>query len=185
MYAYIKGTIKGQDASSIVLEQQNIGYLIHTPNPYQFQLEEEVYVYVYQYVREDQITLYGFKTPEDKEMFLRLISVKGIGPKGALSILASGTTPQIIEAIESENVTLLKKYPGIGPKAAQQIILDLKGKLAKDVQKVTTSELIDVEEALIALGYNNKAISRVIKQLSGKKGSTDELIRLALQMMLK
>jgi Holliday junction DNA helicase RuvA len=118
-------------------------------------------------------------------MFLRLISVKGIGPKGALSILASGTTPQIIEAIESENVTLLKKYPGIGPKAAQQIILDLKGKLAKDVEKIARTELIDVEEALFALGYNKQAISRVIKELAGKEGTTDELIRLALQMMLK
>ena len=129
MYFYIKGTVVEQYGSYIVLDKDNIGYLINVANPYSFELNKEYKVFIYQQIREDENSLYGFKTLEEKDLFLKLISVKGIGPKMALPILATGSINGIVDAIERENILYLKKFPKIGEKAARQIILDLKGKI--------------------------------------------------------
>ena len=124
-----KGIIKEIESSYIVIDNHGIGYLIYTANPYQFHEEEEVKIYVYQQIREDENTLYGFKTKEEKDLFLQLIQVKGLGCKMALPMFATGSSDGIIDAIERENILYLKKFPKIGDKLARQIILDLKGKL--------------------------------------------------------
>ena len=90
MYEYIKGIVKKIESNYIVLENNGVGYLIYTGNPYSFNVGEEYTVYVYQYVREDEISLYGFKTMEEKELFLKLISVNGLGCKMTLPMLATG-----------------------------------------------------------------------------------------------
>ena len=128
MYSYIKGIIVDMARDHIVVDNQGIGYLIYVSNPYQFTKGKETLVYVYQQVKEDGILLFGFLSKEEKDLFLKLIMVKGIGCKTAICILASGDVNAIIQAIESKNIVYLKKIPGIGPKAAQQIILDLQGK---------------------------------------------------------
>ena len=125
MYFYIKGTVVEQYGSYIVLDKDNIGYLINVANPYSFELNKEYKVFIYQQIREDENSLYGFKTLEEKDLFLKLISVKGIGPKMALPILATVSINGIVDAIERENILYLKKFPKIGEKAARQIILDL------------------------------------------------------------
>ena len=185
MYGYIKGTVTKITPKNIICENSGIGYLLIVSNPYNFQLQKEYKIYVYQYVRQDMIDLYGFMSEEEKELFLKLISVSGIGPKSALSILASGTVSQIVGAIEARNDAYLRKFPGIGAKASQQIILDLKGKLNFEEELTPTSgNLQDVEEALIALGYHKKEIAKVL----GKLDATLEvglLIKQALQMMMK
>jgi Holliday junction DNA helicase RuvA len=129
MYATIQGIVTSIEPTHIVVENQGIGYLILTPNPYASSLNDHVKMYVHHYVKEDINALYGFKEIEYKHMFLKLINVSGIGPKSALSILATDDLKGLIQAIELADVNYLKKYPGIGPKSAQQIILDLKGKL--------------------------------------------------------
>lgn len=181
MYAYLHGVVTEQTGNAVVLELNQIGYHIITPNPYVFHLHATVTIYTYQHVREDLIELYGFQTKEERELFLRLISVKGIGPKGALAVLATGSVVDIVTAIETGNSTYLRKFPGIGPKASQQIILDLKGKL--DQSTSMNSDLIDVKEVLKSLGYNVKEINKVLPKLENDK--IDNMVKQALQLMLK
>lgn len=185
MYGYIKGIITKITPKNIIVENNGIGYLLIVGNPYNFKLNTEYKIYTHQYVKEDILDLYGFTAEEEKELFLKLISVSGIGPKSALSILASGSVKEIVNAIESRNDAYLRKFPGIGTKASQQIILDLRGKLAfTDQLPVPNSKLEDVEGALLALGYNKKEISKVLSKLDA---GLDEgtLVKLALRQMIK
>ena len=131
MYAYIKGQLTQLFPTHVVVETQGIGYEIQTPNSYRFQqfYNQAVTIYTSLIVREDAQLLYGFINEEEKEMFLNLIKVTGIGPKSALAILATSTPNEVKRAIEDENDAYLTKFPGIGKKTARQIILDLKGKV--------------------------------------------------------
>ena len=185
MYGYIKGVVTKVTQKYVILENNGIGYLLIVSNPYKFKLNEECKIYTYQYVREDIIDLYGFVTEEEKDLFLKLISVSGIGPKTALSILASGTVSEIIKAIETRNDTYLRKFPGIGAKASQQIILDLKGKISFD-EEVTygNSKAEDVELALISLGYSKKEITKALAKLDMNQDEAT-LVKLDLQQMIK
>ncbi len=183
MYEYIKGKVTKITPKYIVLENNNIGYLLIVPNPYNYKVDEEAKVYIHQYVKEDVLDLYGFKAEDEKELFLKLISVSGIGPKSALSILASGTVSEITFAIESGNDAYLKKFPGIGSKASLQIILDLKGKI-KTEAIVVNPALKDVEDALIALGYSKKELGKILNKLDPSK-EVGVLIKEALKMLIK
>lgn len=107
-----------------------MGYRIKVPNPYQFELNIPLTtIYLHYHIREDAQELFGFITHEERDMFENLINVKGLGPKGALAILASSTPIEIIHALNNANTTFFNQFPGIGPKLSQQIILDLKGNL--------------------------------------------------------
>ena len=187
MYGYIKGKITKITPKNVILENNGIGYLIIVPNPYNFELNKEYTIYTHLHVREDIFELYGFSLYDEKELFLKLISVSGIGPKSALSILATGTVNEIITAIENKNDAYLRKFPGIGSKASQQIILDLNGKLSyTDVVPLNqaSSKLQDVEDALIALGYSKKETSKVISKLDNNL-SEGELVKEALKKLVK
>ena len=185
MYSYLNGLITDINPNNIIVEVDNIGYEVLTPNPYDFKLEKIERVFVFHYVREDMIRLYGFKTKEAKKLFIKLLSVKGIGPKSAIAILATGNVDDVIGAIEIGNVKFLSKFPGIGPKASQQIILDLKGKLTFEADSIILNNNIsDVEEALKSLGYRAKEIKKAVKGLDNSK-PTNQLLKDALQQMLK
>ncbi len=185
MYEYIIGKVTKIESNYIVLENNNIGYMIYCPNPYVFNEDKEYKIYLYQQVREDELSLFGFKLIEEKEMFLKLIEVKGIGPKMALPMLATGTPEGLIDAIERENILYLKKFPKIGDKIARQIILDLKGKLVSKndvgVKGVDTDELTDT---LKALGYKNNNINKILPKINHEL-SLEEQIREALKLLLK
>lgn len=185
MYNYIKGTITDINAKSITLECNNIGYNLYTPNPFSFSLNENATIYTYLHVREDIFELYGFKTQKERDFFFKLISVKGIGPKGALAILAGGDSQEIIEAINSNNIKFLQKFPGVGPKASQQIILDLHGKLDLDNIKSSKVKNPNIEQALEALknlGYKPQELKKVIPVLEANETlSIGALIKLALK----
>lgn len=183
MYAYIKGFIKEIESNYIVLDNNGIGYLIYTPNPYSFNLNEEYTVYIYQNVKEDELTLYGFKLKEEKDLFLKLIEVKGLGCKMALPIIATGSINCIIDAIERENILYLKKFPKIGDKVAKQIILDLKGKLNTN-GVVTTSNNDELIEVLKGLGYKLTDILKVVRQVNTNLSLEDQ-IKEALKLFLK
>lgn len=186
MYSYIFGKITEIESTYVTVETGGIGYLVYTPNPYSFTVGEEQKVFVYQVIREDENSLYGFKTKEEKEMFLKLISVKGLGPKMALPILATGSISGIMDAIERENILYLKKFPKIGDKVAKQIILDLKGKISiSGVESTSTGasyeELIEV---LKGLGYKDKEIKAIVVKVPSDLSIEDQ-VKEALKLLLK
>lgn len=181
MYEYIKGNIINIEANYVVIENNGIGYIVYVANPYSYKLESNT-IYVYQYVKEDELSLYGFKDKKEKDLFLKLIGVKGLGCKMALPMFATGSTDSIISAIESENINYLKKFPKIGDKVARQIILDLKGKLVSNsVNVVDNSELI---EALKALGYKINDINKILSKVDSNK-TIEEQIKDSLKLLLK
>ena len=185
MYSYLVGEVTEVYPNSISVEVSGVGYEVLTPNPYEFKLNEIEKVYIYHYVREDNVNLYGFKAKSEKDLFIKLLSVKGIGPKSAIAILATGNVNDVIAAIELGNSKFLSKFPGIGPKASQQIILDLKGKLSFEEDSfVKSNSISEVEEALTSLGYKSKEIKKAMKQLDPTQDS-EQLLRDALATMLK
>lgn len=185
MYGYIKGIVKDIESNHIIVDNSGIGYLIYVANPYSYKMDEEYTTYIYNCVKEDEYSLYGFRNKEELELFLKLISVKGLGPKMALPMLATGSPAGIIDAIDRENILYLKKFPKIGDKVARQIILDLKGKLSSGQMSLLEShesnELID---ALVALGYKQVDIKKVIKNVN-KDLSIENQIKEALKLLLK
>ena len=184
MYAYIKGLVVEIESSYIVIDNNNIGYIIYVPNPYSYKLNNEYKVYTYTQIKEDEHSLYGFKEKEELKLFLKLISVKGLGPKMALPMLATGSINGIMDAVERENILYLKKFPKIGDKVARQIILDLKGKLAlveRDLFTVNNQELVD---ALLALGYKQTDIKKVVVSVNSNLTLEDQ-IKEALKLLLK
>lgn len=180
MYNYISGKVTDIEASSVTIENGNIGYLIYVTNPYTYTMNTEYKIYIYEQVREDELTLYGFMSKKERDLFLRLIEVKGLGCKMALPMLASGNIDETIDAIENENITYLKKFPKIGDKVARQIILDLKGKLVSSAS--VTHDFTEVKETLKALGYKLGEIERVLPKITEK--DTKEQIKEALKLML-
>ena len=183
MYGYIKGIVTEIESSYIILECNNIGYLIYVANPYSFQLNNEYKVYLYTQIKEDEHLLYGFKEKEEKELFLKLISVKGLGCKMAMPILATGSINGIVDAIDRENILYLKKFPKIGDKVARQIILDLKGKLTPSANNIVNvnNELVEV---LTSLGYKSQDIKKVIPNINSTLSIEDQ-VKEALKLLLK
>lgn len=184
MYSYIKGIIVDQASNYIVIDNNGIGYQIYVGNPFSFELNKETLVYIYSYIREDEYTLYGFKTIDEKELFLKLINVKGLGPKMAMPILATGSISGIVDAIERENILYLKKFPKIGEKVARQMILDLKGKLNMTATSVETSNYDELIDVLESLGYKNSEIKKIIPNVDNTK-SLEEQVKDALKLLLK
>ncbi|MBR5369692.1 MAG: Holliday junction branch migration protein RuvA [Bacilli bacterium] len=186
MFDYIKGIITDIKGNSIVVENNGIGYLVYVSNPYSFELDKESKVYIYQQITEDSNNLYGFKSIEEKDLFLKLISVKGLGCKMALPILAVGSIDGIKDAIERENILYIKKFPKIGDKLAKQIILDLKGKLGY----TATGSVVDVEvenelrDVLLGLGYKDKEIKPVLVRVDNTLSIEDQ-VKEALKLLLK
>lgn len=199
MYAYIKGTLTELNPTHVVVEASSVGYEIQTPNSYRFQkyMDHEVVVHTSLIVREDAQLLYGFINQEEKDMFLSLIKVTGIGPKSALAILASSSPNDVKIAIENENDAYLTKFPGIGKKTARQIVLDLKGKV--QINDVDSSQILNmdtqdhanapiIKEALLALealGYSKRELTKVEKSLSKETfDSVDDAVKRGLQLLI-
>lgn len=183
MYNYIKGIVDEVKSNSIILDNNGIGYEIYTPNPYAFEEGKDYKVYVYQYIREDEMSLYGFKNFDEKELFLKLIDVKGLGPKMALPIIAMGSINGISDAINRENVLYLKKFPKIGDKLARQMILDLKGKLDITGEVLELDIADELMEALKGLGYKDKDIKMIIPKVN-KENRLEEQIKEALRLLV-
>ena len=187
MYDYIKGVVTYIKNNSIVLENNGIGYSIFVSNPYSYELNIDYKVYIYQHIMEDENSLYGFKSIEEKEFFLKLISVKGLGCKMALPILAVGSIDGIQDAIERENILYLKKFPKIGDKLAKQIILDLKGKLEFIGVGISDQEVAvenELKEVLLGLGYKEKEIVPVLAKVDTTlpiEGQVKDALKLLLR----
>ena len=195
MYEYLNGELAHILPTAIVVDVHGVGYQVVFANPYRLQdsLKKQIKVLVQQVVREDSITLYGFISSEERELFQRLISVSGIGPKSAMSILANDDTEGFVNSVESGNVTYLTKFPGVGKKTAQQIILDLKGKFealpeetTKAVVSTNQATLEEAKEALLGLGYSAKEITKIWKSLEAAAPSTtQEALKVAFKLLMK
>jgi len=184
MYSYFNGVVTEIESSNVTVECGGVGYKIYVPNPFSYEIGNTYKIYVYNKISEDDYSLYGFKIKEEYELFLRLISVKGLGAKLALPILATGSIGGIVDAINRENVLYLTKFPKIGEKLARQIILDLKGKIdieSDEIENDTSDDLISV---LVSLGYKTVEIKKVLGSIDKSKSLEDQ-VKEALKLMLK
>ncbi|MCR6110257.1 Holliday junction branch migration protein RuvA [Bacillus sp. A301a_S52] len=204
MIECLTGKVINIEPETVVVDVHGVGYLVYCGNPYKFGewMNNSITIYTYQHVREDAIRLYGFFHREERRLFEKLLQVSGIGPKGALAIVAAEQPELVIQAIENEDESFLVKFPGVGKKTARQIILDLKGKVAELVPTLTeknervsdvmnrhatslTRELDEALEALRALGYVEREIKKIQPLLESHELTTDEYIKLALKEMLQ
>lgn len=200
MYEYIVGKVQEVNPSFLVLDNNQIGYHIYIANPFRLssQLNKEATIYVYQSVTQDAIRLYGFINREEKQLFLKLIGVSGIGPKSALGILAAEDHVGFVQAVEQNDMKYLQNFPGVGKKTAAQIVLDLQGKLSDLSPEVlavfgsadmdligANKELDEAMEALEVLGYSKRALKKVTSTLEElENASADEYIREALKYLI-
>ncbi len=183
MYFSFKGKIIHIEDGYIVIEVNNIGYQVFVPHIDDFSIGDERIVYVYNVIREDEQYLVGFTSLDEKKAFLSLIAVKGIGPRTALNALSATKPEELFAAISSNNVTYLKKLPGIGAKAAAQIILDLKGQLTDT--KANVNQYDEVRQALKSLGFKVKEIDNVLSTINIKNATNEDILREALKRIKK
>ncbi len=197
MYEFIEGTLLHIHPTYLVLQTNGLGYQLYCANPYRWQDQQlqTAKIYVELVVREDSMTLYGFKDLSEKKLFLTLNKVSGIGPKSAMSILALDDHQGLIQAIESSDSKYLMKFPGVGKKTAQQMILDLQGSLdftadftnVKDSKQALQEQLLEeVFEALLGLGYSQREIKRIEKPLSEESfENTQAALSIAFKLLIK
>ena len=129
MIGFVRGIVHAYGLDYVLIDVNGIGYRINFNHPESLTVGQEMTIYTYQNVREDEISLFGFLSLQEYDLFVKLISVKGLGPRTASSILGRASTDDVIKAIEDGDVDFMKRMPGVGNKTASQIILDLKGKL--------------------------------------------------------
>ncbi len=198
MFAYIEGTLEEVGIDSVVLDHQGIGYQIYLPVSNLDRLvrgTHNVRIHTHFWVSETGIALYGFLTREEKEMFLMLLSVNGVGPKAALAVMGSLTLDELRFAIISEDAKTISKAPGIGPKSAKRIILDLKDKIDMEdavsvrldggaIDLSTASVKNDTVAALIALGYSGPEALRAYNEIeNADELDTDQALKECLKRM--
>ena len=198
MYAYIRGRIAAKKADRIIMEAGGIGYNVFFPAERISTLPpqgSECTVYTYTSVREDAIQLYGFSTEDELELYRQLLTVSGVGPKVALSLISSLTTSQIRLAIVSADVKSLCKAPGLGKKNAERIIVDLKGKIdpltdvypADEVEQPAAEEgaASEAAQALAALGYPLKDARLAVSKAAAEGAQdTEALLKADLRYMV-
>ena len=184
MIYFLKGRVALKDKDTVIIDVNNVGYQVLVSHIDDYEIGEEVLVYTYNVVREDEQYLVGFNSLDEKSVFLSLIKVKGLGPRTAIGALSSTTPNEVVNAIASNNVAYLKKLPGIGAKAAAQIILDLKGELTGG-SKGDPGVYEDVYEALKGLGFKGAAIDRVLATINEPGATSEDILRIALSKLRK
>lgn len=196
MYSYIIGIVTQKDANKITLENNGIGYEINVSNQTLDAItfeNEPIRIYTYLNVKEDEMSLYGFLSNEEKDMFLKLLTVGGIGPKMALGILSEITITGLMNAIASEDLKRLCKVKGLGKKTAERLILELKDKinplealaLGKDEEANMLDENIinDAIATLVGLGVSKNEAYRMVKEVATKDMSLEQIITKVLKGM--
>ena len=187
MISYLNGDIVEISYDSLVIDCNGVGYHVYISRPSDFS-HGKCLVYIYYQQKEDGVFLYGFKTKAEKELFLKLIDVNCIGPKTANGILGATTVNNLISAIEGGNIAFLKKLPAVGPKAAQQIVLDLKGKLIIDANAIKNngSRFSDVYDALRSFGFKTSEIDNAFAKITNPDSlKTEQLIKECLKLLRK
>lgn len=195
MYYYIKGTLVQKNDNYIVVDANGVGYMIYTSQNSMENAGEvgkKITIYTYLHVREDVMDLFGFTTIEEKNMFMQLISVSGVGPKAALSILSVTTPAKFAVAVITNDVKTITKASGVGPKMAQRVILELKDKMKTDELEIDLEDESDdilsdnrseAISALVVLGYSSNDAQKAVKGIDGTL-SVEEIIKKALAGLL-
>ena len=196
LISYIKGKLTYKEESFIVVECNGIGYKIFVSSATLSSLKEseDIMIYTFMNVKEDNIALFGFLTQKEQAMFHQLLSVSGIGPKGALAFLSDMTPQEIVLAILSEDVKTLSKTPGVGKKTAQRLILELKDKVK--IEEATTLEPVEMIEqetnekgeaiqALIALGYSKSEAIQAVNACYQEGLTVEEILKLSFKKLIK
>lgn len=191
MIAALEGILEYRGLDSVVIKVGGVSLQAYIPSSTLSRLGavgDKVYLHTHLYLKEDNISLYGFASIEEVKLFQNLISVSGIGPKAGLTLLSSLSPEQLALAITSGNVDLLSQVPGIGRKIASRIVLELKTKLEKDWKGVAAlplaQENTDVIAALTSLGYSLREATQAASALpESKEMSLEEKVKLALQQL--
>ncbi len=199
MIGFLRGQVAALKTDYCLLDVNGVGYRVFVAGSTRnkLRLKEEAQLFTYMNVYQDGITLYGFASEEEYDIFQLLIGVSGIGPKVALGILSAITVESLCKAIQNKQATVLTKLPGIGKKSAERLILELKDKVAfaaaDDVEEILTLDLegptgddmmSEAQAALVALGYSQAEIAPVLKKATKCK-TTEEVIKLALKQLNK
>lgn len=198
MISYIKGKITYKSESFIIVECHDIGYKITVSALTLTKLHEleEIKIYTFMNVKEDNISLFGFLTQQEQHLFHKLLSVSGIGPKGAMAFLSEMTPDEIVLAILSEDVKTLSKAQGIGRKTVQRLILELKDKIKieempeqqifeNQTQTTQCNEKWEAMEALTSLGYSRSEAMRAVNACYKEGLSVEEILKLSLKKLTK
>jgi Holliday junction DNA helicase RuvA len=193
MIAHLRGKLIARHPNQVIVDAMGVGYDVTISVPTFSELPPaggEVSLHIHTHVREDQIALYGFLRPEEKHLFEKLISVSGIGPKLAITILSGMPTDEMTSAIRGNDVARLTKIPGIGRKTAERMVLELRDKLppvgTDQVHVIPSLSAVqeDVLSALMNLGYQRPSAEKALSAIE-KNGSFDAMFRAAMAMMSK
>ena len=202
MISYIKGKLQYLSDSFVIIDNGGIGYKIFVSPKLMSnigKIGDNVTVFTYMSVKDDGISLYGFENFEELEIFNKLITVSGIGPKGALGIISNLTPADFIMAVISDDVAAVSKAPGVGKKTAQRIILELKDKFKTEdfieekifgegkglSSVVTDNSKIEAIEALTSLGYGRSEAAKAVSAVFEEGGTTEEMLKLALKKLAR
>jgi holliday junction DNA helicase RuvA len=206
MIAHLSGTLLSKQATSVILDVGGVGYEVTIPISTFYELEEpgsKVQLRIYTHVREDALLLYGFKTARERELFMRLISVSGIGPKLGITLLSGMSADEMIASIRTNNLARLTLIPGVGRKTAERLVMELRDKIAalsspeleeelgaRPSLSVTPTEdtvRADALSALVNLGYQKSAAEKAINAAIGEGGdiSVESILRRSLRRLAK
>lgn len=185
MIAYLSGTVISKQEKTLVLDVNGVGYLVHATRDFIGKTNDgnELKLYIHTNVREDNISLYGFKTPEEWQFFRLLLTVSGVGPKSALEIL-NAPLPKVRQAIAKKDASFLTRIPGIGTKTAERIIVDLQGKVKEEIleeEGVSDKQSEDIIQALVSLGYNRQHVINGLKKIPANIEGEEAIIKYFLQ----
>ncbi len=193
MIAYLKGEITFKSPNAIIVEAGGVGYRVNISLNTYAKVEplERIKILTYFHVKEDSHTLFGFAEPEERSLFVHLISVSGIGPATAQQMLSSLKPEEIRNAIIGENIAAFKQVKGVGPKTAKRLILDLKDKLLKEsgsealtVAVVDNTMREEALSALVALGFNKTQVQKTLNKIIRSEASfnnVEELVKITLK----
>jgi len=201
MISYLKGTVLHKTASSVMVLCGAVGYEVQVPASrlLRYTQQQPCEFYIYYHQREDAVQLFGFESWAEREFFMTLLNVSGIGPKGALAMIGQSTLSGLYQAIAAENVEFLTKVPGIGKKTAQRLVLELKDKLPAaaleefaaagiELPEATAAPLLkdDIAEVLLSLGYHDSEIRKIYPELKNMQGQDEQtIIKKALQLLAR
>ena len=206
MIAHLSGILLSKQATSVILDVAGVGYEVTIPISTFYELEEpgsRVQLRIYTHVREDALQLYGFKTARERELFMRLISVSGIGPKLGITLLSGMSADEMIASIRTNNLARLTLIPGVGRKTAERLVMELRDKIAAlsspeieeefgerpAVAGPPTEEAVraDALSALVNLGYQRSAAEKAINAALGESGdiSVESILRRSLRRLAK
>lgn len=202
MISYLKGTVLHKTASSVMLLCGSVGYEVQVPASrlLRYTQQQPCEFYIYYHQREDAVQLFGLESWAEREFFMTLLNVSGIGPKGALAMIGQSTLNGLYQAIAGENVEFLTKVPGIGKKTAQRLVLELKDKLPAsaleefaaagvelpDTVSAPIMQRDDITDVLLNLGYHESEIRKIYPELKKMQGADEQtIIKKALQLLAR